>query len=300
MSMVAGPLGNFISMKCILCGNKKFKIVSRKLRDTNDPKFCVTRCMTCELIQLHPAPTVEEDREFYDQGLHIKNIREPIGLKIQRAKQLRDTLRRADLTAPMLLKNQSVLDIGSGFGFFVEEMRKRSFKSVGVETSRFARNIATKVTKAEIMDIDIMDKKFDKKFDAITMFHVFEHIKNPVNFLQRIKELLNKNGRLIIEVPNVEDLLLNTNKAYANFIWQRAHYSYFSRDTLAKVFHQAGWRYCKFSFTQRYGLENMMNWMINNKPQLYTPSYTHEGNYKWLESFYKKTIISNGQADTLL
>ena len=43
----------------------------------------------------------------------------------------------------------------------------------------------------------------DQKFDVIWMSHVFEHLSNPISFLNKIKSKMEKNGILFIEVPNV-------------------------------------------------------------------------------------------------
>ena len=46
------------------------------------------------------------------------------------------------------------------------------------------------------------------KFNLITAFHVVEHLKDPISVLRQLAELLEENGKLVIEVPNSEDALL--------------------------------------------------------------------------------------------
>ena len=48
----------------------------------------------------------------------------------------------------------------------------------------------------------------DFKFDSIFLFHVFEHLVNPIEVLTQLESKLKKNGNLIIEVPHANDLLL--------------------------------------------------------------------------------------------
>ena len=55
------------------------------------------------------------------------------------------------------------------------------------------------------------------KYDVIVMFQVLEHIPEPVLFLKNVGRLLKKTGKLIIEVPNLDDHLLNLNEEYFNF-----------------------------------------------------------------------------------
>jgi len=64
--------------------------------------------------------------------------------------------------------------------------------------------------------------KTGKKFDVITLFHVLEHIKNPVKTLADLRTYLKADGTLIVEIPNADDFLLQINKNYKDFFWQRA------------------------------------------------------------------------------
>ena len=47
-----------------------------------------------------------------------------------------------------------------------------------------------------------------KKFDLITMFHCFEHLPRPLEFLIKIKSFLKENGKIIIEVPHARDFFI--------------------------------------------------------------------------------------------
>ena len=52
----------------------------------------------------------------------------------------------------------------------------------------------------------------EEKFDLITMFHCFEHLPRPLEFLIKIKSFLKENGKIIIEVPHARDFLLKNLK----------------------------------------------------------------------------------------
>ena len=99
-------------MECIICNGKKFKIISPKVRDSNEHK--IAQCQKCQLLQLFPMPSAEEDKEFYDENRQSKNIGEPLDLKTIRENSLADTKRRAGLISKEASKGKKVLDIGSG------------------------------------------------------------------------------------------------------------------------------------------------------------------------------------------
>jgi 2-polyprenyl-3-methyl-5-hydroxy-6-metoxy-1,4-benzoquinol methylase len=65
------------------------------------------------------------------------------------------------------------------------------------------------------------------QFQIITMFHVLEHIPDPVLTFERLWKLIENDGHVFIEVPNIE-----TSKTSPHNIYFRAHIHYFSEATL--------------------------------------------------------------------
>ena len=267
------------------------------LRDSKRHK--VVKCTNCGLVQISPTPAAASDKRFYDEGRQASNIGTPTNIKQLRTEQDVDTRRRTKFVSDLLKTGAEILDVGTGYGFFLEAMKRKNFKVTGLEISKAARIIAKKVTRAEILNVNILRENPERKFDAVTAFHVLEHVTDPVEMLRRLFHLLKKNGKLIIEVPNLEDWMLS-NSAYSQFYWQRAHISYFNQAILLKILKKAGLKNFNFFFEQRYGLLNAMNWVINHKPQIGSPSFFAPKNLLWLENIYKKAAVENKLSDTLL
>lgn len=94
-------------------------------------------------------------------------------------------------------RNGKLLDYGCGNGIFLQFMKEKGFDVKGFEPNEIARN------QAKEFGITLIDSlETDERFDVITLFHVLEHISNPEEILQKIKSLLNENGKLIIAIPN--------------------------------------------------------------------------------------------------
>ncbi len=94
-------------------------------------------------------------------------------------------------------RNGKLLDYGCGNGVFLQYMNVKGFEVKGFEPNEVARN------QAKEFGITLIDSlETDERFDVITLFHVLEHISNPKEILQKLKSLLNENGKLIIAVPN--------------------------------------------------------------------------------------------------
>lgn len=79
--------------------------------------------------------------------------------------------------------------------------------------------------------------KLDEKIDVFTMFHVLEHLPDPVGVLQVLRGLAHENTALVVEVPVLE--LGQTNDIHGFFSPQ--HLTHFSKHTLQQAFRLAGW-----------------------------------------------------------
>lgn len=287
------------AMNCIICGGEYFKTISERVRDSI--KFKVVKCKNCGLLQLSPRPSINEDGEFYDQNCQSKNIGEPTSLKSMKKNSLDDTYRRADLVSEYISSSHNLLDIGSGYGFFLQEMHKRGYNITGIEISKEKRKISSRVSNVKVLDVNLIDDNKElPTFDCITLFHVLEHISDPIHFLKVIKKHLGSDGKLIIEVPNIDDMLLWECEEYRNFYWQRAHLFYFNAKTLKEVVKESNFLTVDISYVQRYSLENFMNWFIVGKPQIMRPVFQTGDTYKWLEDYYKDYICKKGKSDTLI
>ena len=95
-------------------------------------------------------------------------------------------------------------------------------------------------------------------FDLVCLFHVLEHIIEPAPFLESCTALLVSGGRIIIEVPSLEDPLLSLYHvdAYQNFFFQTQHPYSYSAASLGRLLDAHGLAVDESIAHQRYGLEN--------------------------------------------
>jgi SAM-dependent methyltransferase len=124
-------------------------------------------------------------------------------------------------------KKLNVLDIGSGSGVFLFEMKKKGWDVTGFERdSRYAdfckKNLNIKIHTKGLSSLN-------SKFDLITLNKVLEHIERPLNLLSNIKKKLNKNGHVYIEVPDI----LASRKGKNRQEFGLEHYHVFSIQSLS-------------------------------------------------------------------
>jgi SAM-dependent methyltransferase len=100
----------------------------------------------------------------------------------------------------------SLLEIGCGSGFFLERTLESGFRDVrGVEPSHGAVDQATRAVRERIIRDIMRPGIFEaEEFDAICMFHIFDHIPDPNQLLLECMRILKRGGFILSLNHNVE------------------------------------------------------------------------------------------------
>lgn len=128
---------------------------------------------------------------------------------------------------------KNILDIGAGTGDFLKVCKNDSWNVFGIEPDIGARNIAS---KKGINLQENLSKLENKKFEIITLWHVLEHVENLEEYISTLNNLLSKNGRLIIAVPNFKSYDANYYKQFWAAFDVPRHLWHFSQTSISKLF----------------------------------------------------------------
>lgn len=235
-------------------------LYAREFQDLGTfPAPIVIQCVACDFVYLNPIMTDEEYNKFYDNDEQrkfaasvTKETEEQYQCKISR-----DDKRRAELVNNHTSAS-NLLDIGTGFSNFVGLIDGAIGIDVSESRARDAQRRGLDVRLCDIFD-------WEEKMKNATLFHVLEHIPDPKPFLRRIYDVLDDNGRLVVEVPNLNDALVGI-KRYQDFYFQNAHCSYFTPKTLEGLLKNEGFVVKKEIKLQRYSLDNHLHWLLKGKP----------------------------------
>lgn len=170
--------------------------------------YTLVKCNSCGLIYVNPRPSETEIKDAIKLGVHKGNREIDVTGKYS-PKKIRRYLEILSLIfSDLNIRNKEItwLDIGSGFGEFMESLNifiNGKLFIEGVEPNEKKRNDAIKrnlIVRDSIEDITL------KKYDFISALNVYSHLPNPVNTLVGWRDLLNKGGLLLIETGNTANL----------------------------------------------------------------------------------------------
>ena len=148
--------------------------------------------------------------------------------------------------AKSLIKKKKIkfLEIGCGEGFLLKAAYEQKFSILGVDyQNEHVKKFNKSVFKfSQKIDPELFfSKKNNTKYDIIAANNVLEHVIDPEKFVKNLKSFLNKNGIIILSIPNdfkKFQNLLKKRKFIKNKYWfcPPQHLSYFNNENILFFF----------------------------------------------------------------
>lgn len=225
----------------------------------------VLRCRTTGVMFLDEA-TADLDSHYVGKQAESDGLTSTKQLgdtKVTTA-SLTDAARRAEQFRNLFVA-RDVCDFGTGHGLFLRHIKPVSRSVAGVELNR--RQVADLVRDGFRIEASI-EAFAAPSFDAVTLFHVLEHLSEPVEMLAAIRSRMRPGARLILEVPHARDFLHQTleSEAFKAFTFWSEHLVLHTRESLRRTIELAGFSQVVVKGFQRYGLENHLHWLVRQKP----------------------------------
>ncbi len=191
---------------CPCCGQKNIVAVLSAVDYTvSQKKFDIWECKDCTLRFTQNVPDPDEIGAYYQSENYISHSDTNKGFinGVYHKVRNRTLVQKRRLIEKTTEKSTgSILDVGCGTGAFLHTMQKSGWQITGLEPDGTARKKAKELYN---LNLDNPEKLFSlpsQSFDAITMWHVLEHVHELHDYIQKIKELLKPGGKLFIAVPN--------------------------------------------------------------------------------------------------
>ena len=259
------------------------------------------QCKKCDAIYLYPIPSKEEEKKFYLREFEgfmssrVGDHRDWSNAKKHKQTNQDQVHRRLPFIKEYLKPEVDLLEIGCSSGFMLDAFKEFGVNCVGVEPSGEFGEFLEQSGHQSVSELAEID---NQKFDVITHFFVFEHIRDPFKFLSQTYNMLNDDGVMICEIPCANDPLtsLYNIDAFEKFYWSIAHHYYYTPKSLEMVLNKLGYRY-KLVPEQRYDLSNHMTWMMDGRPGG-QGRFTDNLGDEVIET-YRKQLVDTWQCDTI-
>lgn len=158
--------------------------------------------------------------------------------------------------------NSHILDIGCGRGGLLEYLRnKKNCSVIGLDISDDATTICNK-KNIDVIRCDLENNDITGTYDIIIFSAVLEHLIDPLSVLYKVRDNLNKNGYIIVGVPNFSELtsriqyLLGknvkvfdeTNNGKRIGIQPYGHIQFFNKASLSYILDKTGYKSIEWSY----------------------------------------------------
>lgn len=167
--------------------------------------FTLMACRHCGCRLTQGAPDQRTSSRYYQSTDYISHSNTNQGLinRIYQQVRKRTLVQKVKLVERTTgLSGGQILDVGSGTGAFVAALRKAGWRADGLEPDSTARQVAQETFGISLLNIDQLFHLPSASYDAITLWHVLEHVHDVSGYMQQFRRLLKPGGRLLIALPN--------------------------------------------------------------------------------------------------
>jgi 2-polyprenyl-3-methyl-5-hydroxy-6-metoxy-1,4-benzoquinol methylase len=186
-------------VSCPFCNSSK-----NKLHEKFGPRLQYTyvKCLDCKLIYQNPRPKYDEIflRDAYGEyeGYFPDYVYDE--------KILNGFDKEVNEILKFDKKKTGILEIGPAMGDFLKVSQKYYSNCVGVEVAENMAEYVKSQLKIHVYIGSYIDVYFNEKYSCVHMSHVIEHIPNPKEWLSKTKNILDDQGILVVNVPNMNSL----------------------------------------------------------------------------------------------
>jgi len=231
--------------KCIICGSSYKTLILNNLS--------MKKCLKCGLVW---RGEFDISSNYYQAGYAEPDIKKEYARILNSESRIKTFKKYVDLN--------NLCDLGTGEGIFLKILSRNGYNNlIGIEPSEqtpsFCKKYNLDIKQGFLEDIK---KYWNKDFHTITMFHLIEHLKNPLKSLKMIHDILQAGDSLVIETPNINSHSIKKSNYKHSLIYPE-HLYYFNENNIINLLKNSGFKITakgKRNFTQdNLGIKECLN-----------------------------------------
>lgn len=231
---------------CVVCGESRSTMIAQGHdyeMQTCANLWSVWKCVGCGASRLDPRPDLSALPVIYPSNYYSYAMSDTLSPFVLWGKGVLDRWKFGGILRALQRPARSFLDVGCGDGHYLALMAKSGVardRIFGIElgASKKLRESGFSIFDGRVEECDSIAPN---SLDLVTMFHVIEHVADPVLVLSRIHGWLSQDGILALETPNIDslDARLFRRSWWGGYHFPR-HWVLFDPVSIAKALEQAG------------------------------------------------------------
>jgi 2-polyprenyl-3-methyl-5-hydroxy-6-metoxy-1,4-benzoquinol methylase len=231
---------------CPVCNSNAIqKVLDIKDYTVSQEIFEVWHCNNCSFRFTQNIPSASNIGPYYQSANYVSHSDTQEGF-IHRAYHMvrTHTLKvKRQLIQQVTGKNAGdLIDVGAGTGAFSKTMKDANWNVTGLEPDDTARKNALEINGLELLSPDHLYHFPENSYDAITMWHVLEHVHDLHGYLEKFHSILRKDGKLVIAVPNYTSYDATVYQQYWAAYDVPRHLYHFSPESMTQLAKSKGFR----------------------------------------------------------
>ncbi|MEA4917010.1 class I SAM-dependent methyltransferase [Proteiniphilum sp.] len=224
---------------CPICGSNDLQ----KVFDTVDhfssqEMFPVCECLHCGFRFTNNFPSEETIGRYYDSPDYISHSDSDKGVINRLYHYFRKQMlrKKVKLVATHTTGDPiRLLDIGCGTGYFLQAAKEEGWSVTGIEKDEKTRKSATIRSGVTVKDENALWETESASFDAVTLWHVLEHLEKLNETIHKIEEIITPEGIVVIALPNCHSYDAGFYKEHWAAYDIPRHLWHFSPETVEKL-----------------------------------------------------------------
>jgi len=227
-------------LPCVACGS------ALKTKQFDKNGFSYACCDQCGTLYQVPRPSLEAFEQFYSDSESSRYWAEvffPAVAEVRREKIFQPRVKGvAKLCADVGLEINTIVDIGAGYGIFLEEWQKEHPESeaIAVEPSP---SLAEECRNKGLRVLETIAEKavgLDEVADLVVCFEVLEHVDDPLSFVENLSRMVRPGGYLFVSTLCIDGFDLQTLWEKSSQISPPHHINFLSINGFESLFNRAG------------------------------------------------------------
>jgi SAM-dependent methyltransferase len=138
------------------------------------------------------------------------------------------------------VRRGDLLDIGCSGGLFLDVARERGWKTFGIELNE--QEVVIAESKGhQVWNAEIGALTTERRFALISLWDVFEHIKDGVGYLRALADRLAPDGAVFMQIPSADSLAARVMREHCNVFDGLEHVNLYGQATINQAAQRAGY-----------------------------------------------------------